>query len=103
MDFMKNYKLWLEDDYFDADTKAELKAIENDPKEIEERFYKNLEFGTGGLRGIIGAGTNRMNIYTVSKATQGFANYIKKQGDAAVKKALLSLTIRATIHPSLPR
>lgn len=89
MDFMENYKLWLEDDYFDADTKAELKAIENDPKEIEERFYKNLEFGTGGLRGIIGAGTNRMNIYTVSKATQGFANYIKKQGDAAVKKGVV--------------
>ncbi len=86
MDFMESYKMWLEDDYFDADTKAELKAIENDPKEIEERFYKNLEFGTGGLRGIIGAGTNRMNVYTVSKATQGFANYIKKQGEDAVKK-----------------
>ncbi|MBR6401658.1 MAG: phospho-sugar mutase [Firmicutes bacterium] len=89
MDFMENYKLWLEDDYFDEATKAELKTIENDPKEIEERFYKNLEFGTGGLRGIIGAGTNRMNIYTVSKATQGFANYIKKQGEAAVKKGVV--------------
>ena len=89
MDFMENYKLWLEDDYFDDATKAELKAIENDPKEIEERFYKNLEFGTGGLRGIIGAGTNRMNIYTVSKATQGFANYIKKQGEDAVKKGVV--------------
>ncbi len=89
MDFMENYKLWLEDDYFDEATKAELKAIENDPKEIEERFYKNLEFGTGGLRGIIGAGTNRMNIYTVSKATQGFANYIKKQGEDAVKKGVV--------------
>ena len=89
MDFMENYKLWLEDSYFDEATKAELKAIENDPKEIEERFYKNLEFGTGGLRGIIGAGTNRMNIYTVSKATQGFANYIKKQGEEAVKKGVV--------------
>lgn len=86
---MELYNQWLTDDYFDADTKAELKAIENDAKEIEERFYKTLEFGTGGLRGIIGAGTNRMNIYTVSKATQGFANYIKKQGDEAVKKGVV--------------
>ena len=89
MGFMELYNQWLTDDYFDADTKAELKAIENDPKEIEERFYKTLEFGTGGLRGIIGAGTNRMNIYTVSKATQGFANYIKKQGEDAVKKGVV--------------
>lgn len=89
MGFMELYNQWLTDDYFDDDTKAELKAIENDPKEIEERFYKTLEFGTGGLRGIIGAGTNRMNIYTVSKATQGFANYIKKQGEAAVEKGVV--------------
>ncbi|MBR1445023.1 MAG: phospho-sugar mutase, partial [Firmicutes bacterium] len=72
-------------DYFDEATRAELKGIEGDEKEIQERFYKNLEFGTGGLRGIIGAGTNRMNIYTVSKATQGFANYIAKEGDEAKK------------------
>lgn len=83
MGYMENYNEWLEDSYFDEKTKVELKAIENDKKEIEERFYKNLEFGTGGLRGIIGAGTNRMNIYTVSKATQGFANYIAKEGDSA--------------------
>lgn len=89
MGYKELYNQWLTDDYFDADTKAELKAIENDEKEIEERFYKTLEFGTGGLRGIIGAGTNRMNIYTVSKATQGFANYIKKQGDEAVKKGVV--------------
>ncbi len=89
MGFMEEYKKWCTDPYFDEDTKAELKSIENDAKEIEERFYKNLEFGTGGLRGILGAGTNRMNIYTVSKATQGFANYIKKQGDAAVKKGVV--------------
>lgn len=85
MGFMENYKQWLEDDYFDSETKAELKSIENNEKEIEERFYKNLDFGTGGLRGIIGAGTNRMNIYTVSKATQGLANYILKQGDEGKK------------------
>ncbi len=89
MGYKEIYNQWLTDDYFDADTKAELKSIANDEKEIEERFYKTLEFGTGGLRGIIGAGTNRMNIYTVSKATQGFANYIKKQGDAAVKKGVV--------------
>lgn len=85
MDYRKVYEQWASDSYFDEKTRAELKAIENDDKEIQERFYKELEFGTGGLRGIIGAGTNRMNVYTVSKATQGFANYIKKQGDSAVK------------------
>ncbi len=79
-DVKKEYSFWLEDSYFDDATKAELKAIENDENEINERFYKNLAFGTGGLRGIIGAGTNRMNIYTVRKATQGLANYIIKQG-----------------------
>lgn len=80
MGYMEEFKFWLEDAYFDADTKAELAAIEKDEKEIEDRFYKELEFGTGGLRGVIGAGTNRMNIYTVRKATQGLANYILKQG-----------------------
>lgn len=79
MGFMEEFNFWLEDDYFDQDTKNELLAIRNDAGEIEERFYKELEFGTGGLRGIIGAGTNRMNIYTVRKATQGLANYILKQ------------------------
>ncbi len=76
----KTYEFWLEDSYFDENTKEELRGIAEDEKEIEERFYKNLAFGTGGLRGIIGAGTNRMNIYTVRKATQGLANYIVKQG-----------------------
>jgi len=80
MGYMEEFKFWLEDDYFDADTKAELAAISGDEKEIEDRFYKELEFGTGGLRGVIGAGTNRINIYTVRKATQGLANYILKQG-----------------------
>ena len=80
MGFMDEFKFWLEDDYFDQDTKNELLAIQDDEKEIEERFYKELEFGTGGLRGVIGAGTNRMNVYTVRKATQGLANYILKQG-----------------------
>lgn len=88
MGYMENYKKWCEDTYFDEATRAELRAIEGNDKEIQERFYKDLEFGTGGLRGIIGAGTNRLNIYTVSKATQGFANYIIKQGEDAVKKGV---------------
>ena len=80
MDYMNEYQKWCTDPYFDEATKAELKGIADDKAEIEDRFYKELEFGTGGLRGVIGAGTNRMNIYTVRKATQGLANYIKKQG-----------------------
>ncbi len=80
MGFMEEYKFWSEDAYFDQATKDELAAIKDDAAEIEERFYKELEFGTGGMRGIIGAGTNRMNIYTVRKATQGLANFILKQG-----------------------
>ena len=80
MSFMDEYRFWREDSYFDQKTKDELAAIEGNEKEIEDRFYKELEFGTGGLRGVIGAGTNRMNIYTVRKATQGLANYIIKKG-----------------------
>ena len=78
--YKEEYAFWLEDSYFDQETKDELLAIKDNETEIEDRFYKELEFGTGGLRGVIGAGTNRMNIYTVRKATQGLANYIKKQG-----------------------
>ena len=80
MDYKEIYESWLANPYFDEGTKAELLNIKEDDKEIKERFYKDLEFGTAGLRGIIGAGTNRMNIYTVRKTTQGLANYIKKQG-----------------------
>ncbi len=80
MGYKEQYEFWLNDPYFDEATKQELLAIKDNEKEIEERFYKELEFGTGGLRGIIGAGTNRMNMYTVRKATQGLANYIIKQG-----------------------
>ena len=82
MSYMEQFNFWVEDSYFDEATKKELLAIKDDEKEIEDRFYKELEFGTGGLRGVIGAGTNRMNIYTVRKATQGLANYILKQGGA---------------------
>ena len=79
-DYMKIYQEWLANPYFDDKTKEELRAIANDENEIKERFYMDLEFGTAGLRGIIGAGINRMNIYTVRRATQGLANYIIKQG-----------------------
>lgn len=79
MEYLDEYKKWCNDSIFDEETKKELKEIENNEKEIEDRFYKELEFGTAGLRGIIGAGTNRMNIYTVGKATQGLANFIKKE------------------------
>ncbi len=76
MGYKENYESWLNNPYFDEDTRNELKGIAGNEKEIEDRFYMDLEFGTAGLRGVIGAGTNRMNIYTVRKATQGLANYI---------------------------
>jgi len=79
MNYLNEYKKWLESDVFDEATKAELRSV-TDEKEIEDRFYKTLTFGTGGLRGVIGAGTNRMNFYTVGMATQGLANYINKYG-----------------------
>ena len=80
MNYLEEYKKWCESDVFDEATKQELLKIKDNEKEIEDRFYQELEFGTAGLRGIIGAGTNRMNIYTVGKATQGLANYIIKRG-----------------------
>lgn len=79
MSYKDTYNDWLQNPYFDEATKEELRAIADDEKEIEDRFYRQLEFGTGGLRGVIGAGTNRMNIYTVRQATQGLANYILAQ------------------------
>ena len=80
MNYLEEYKRWCESPEFDEETKKELLTIKGDEKEIEDRFYKELEFGTAGLRGVIGAGTNRMNQYTVGKATQGLANYILEQG-----------------------
>jgi phosphoglucomutase len=95
-DAQKQFEYWLNDSYFDEDTKNELLAIRNNADEVEDRFYRELEFGTGGLRGVIGAGTNRMNKYTVRKATQGLANYIKKHGgaDAATKGVAISYDCR---------
>jgi len=78
MDYMNRYELWTQSDYFDTDTKMELASLCGNNVEIKERFHKDLEFGTSGLRGIMGAGTNRVNKYTVRKAAQGFANYLKK-------------------------
>lgn len=80
VNFLEEYQKWCESTEFDEETKKELLQIKDDEKEIEDRFYKELEFGTAGLRGVIGAGTNRMNKYTVGKATQGLANYILQQG-----------------------
>lgn len=82
MEYLNRFEEWLNDPYYDEETKSELYALKGNDKEIKERFYKDLEFGTGGLRGIIGAGINRMNIYTVRRATQGLANYIIKEGGA---------------------
>ena len=79
MDYLLKYQQWLKDEYFDEETRKELTNIKSNIKEIEERFYKDLDFGTGGLRGIIGAGTNRINIYTVGRATQGLADFIKSE------------------------
>ena len=87
-DFMKRYQQWCTDPCFDDKTKAELAAIADQPDEIRERFFQDLEFGTGGLRGIIGAGSNRLNIYTVGRATQGLANYIQKAGTASMGVAI---------------
>jgi len=87
MDYMEKYRMWIEDPYFDEQTKLELKNL-NDEKEIEDRFFKDLEFGTAGLRGKIGAGTNRMNVYTVSLATQGLAATISKRGEQAKKRGV---------------
>lgn len=88
MSYQNKYNEWLQDTYFDQDTKLELEGLKADEKEIEDRFYRELEFGTAGLRGVIGAGTNRMNIYIVRKATQGLANFIKKQGISEPKVAI---------------
>lgn len=86
MSYMEKYQAWLSNPYFDEATKAELKGL--DEKEIEDRFYKDLAFGTGGLRGVLGAGTNRMNIYTVRKATQGLANFINLQATDGKQKSV---------------
>lgn len=93
----KNYEYWCTSPIFDDATKSELKSLEGNEDEIFDRFYRELEFGTGGLRGVIGAGTNRMNFYTVGKATQGLANFINKQG-AAAKGVAIAFDSRRMSH-----
>ena len=88
MDYKELYGIWSTDSYFDEATREELKAIASDEKEIEDRFYRDLEFGTGGLRGVLGAGTNRMNRYTVAKASAGLAKYIVSKGEDAMKRGV---------------
>lgn len=89
MDFMKAYELWSTDPFFDEGTRNELIAIKDDQKEIEDRFYRDLEFGTAGLRGVLGAGTNRMNVYTVAKASEGLSKYILSCGEEAVARGVV--------------
>ena len=103
MGYRETYESWLNNPYFDEATRAELQAIAGNEKEMEERFYMDLEFGTAGLRGVIGAGTNRMNIYTVRQATQGLANYILSQNgqEKGVAIAHDSRTVSYT-HLTLP-
>lgn len=88
MDYKEIYKKWLEDDRFDEETKKDLLSIKDDEEEIKDRFHQSLKFGTAGLRGKLGAGTNRMNIYNVAQATQGFADTIAEGGDEAKKKGV---------------
>lgn len=88
-DIYKKYQSWLESDYIDEETKCELEKIKDDIKEIEERFYKDLEFGTAGLRGIIGAGINRMNKYIIRRVSQGVADYVKSKGDDAAGRGIV--------------
>ena len=89
MGYIDTYEFWSTNPYFDEATRAELAAIKDDAKEIEDRFYKDLEFGTAGFRGVLGAGTNRMNIYTVAKASAGLAQFIIKSGPEAMSRGVV--------------
>lgn len=100
MSYMDTYKKWCTDSYFDEETRKELLALQGNDAEIEDRFYRQLEFGTGGLRGVIGAGTNRMNIYTVRQATQGLATISFRRTDRT--RELRSLMIPVSCPRSFP-
>ena len=89
MGYKETYNRWLTNPVVDDDTKAELKSLEGNEKEIEERFYRDLEFGTAGMRGILGAGTNRINVYNVRQASQGVAKYVNSRGADAAKAGVL--------------
>ena len=88
MDYIEKYKYWATNEFFDLETRKELEAIKDDEEEIKSRFYTDLTFGTAGLRGIIGAGTNRMNKYTVALATQGLADTIIDKGNPAMERGV---------------
>ena len=88
MNYKEVYEQWLNNDFFDEETKADLLSIQDDEAEIEDRFYKGLEFGTAGLRGKLGAGTNRMNKYMVGKAAQALAETLKDHGEEAIKRGV---------------
>ena len=88
MDFMKEYEKWLNSPALSADEKAELEAIQNDPKEIESRFFDQLAFGTAGLRGTMGVGLYRMNVHVIRHATQAFAEVVLAEGPEAVKRGV---------------
>ncbi|AFS77301.1 alpha-phosphoglucomutase PgcA [Gottschalkia acidurici 9a] len=94
MSFLEKYNQWIKDESIDEETRKELETIKNDQAEIEDRFYKDLEFGTGGLRGIVGAGTNRMNRYTVARATQGLADYLKENSKGKPLSAVIAYDCR---------
>ena len=97
MNFMETYQLWLEKTAENEEVHGELAAIQGDAAAIEDRFYRELEFGTGGLRGVLGAGTNRMNVYTVAKATQGYSNYLK----SVAEKPSVAIAYDSRIHSDL--
>ena len=94
MNYMNNYKKWIDSEIINEESRKELLAIQHDDAKIQERFYKNLEFGTGGLRGIIGVGTNRINVYTVRKATQGLANFINLSSSNKSKSVAIAYDSR---------
>lgn len=104
MGYKETYNRWLTSDVVDDDTKAELKSIENNEKEIEERFYRELEFGTAGMRGIIGAGTNRINIYNVRRASQMvLRSTFFQTARTPQKQVFLSVMIHVIFHAHLPK
>lgn len=103
MDYLKVYNEWLNDKSYDEETRNELKAIKDNDEEIKDRFYKSLEFGTAGLRGKIGAGTNRMNKYNIMKTTQALADTIKNYGDEALKEALALATMLENFQKNLQK
>ena len=99
MSFMETYRRWLEETEDNEEIHGELVSVQEDPAAIEDRFYRELEFGTGGLRGVLGAGSNRMNVYTVGKATQGYSNYLKKNFPAA--EIFAANGIQVHLYPKL--